>query len=47
MALEEAPADVAMAPTGAADVTMALAEAPSPADEISNAQAFLRARFAA
>jgi hypothetical protein len=46
MAPEETPAaaDVTMAP---ADVTMAPAEAPAAADEISQAQEFLRERFAA
>ncbi len=48
MVTAEAPIDVTMAPTEAhalTDVTMALAEAPAPVDEISLAQAFLRARF--
>jgi hypothetical protein len=46
-----APADVTMAPEEApaapADVVMPPAEPPAAADEISDAQAFLRARFAA
>ncbi len=39
--------DVTMAPTGDDDVTMAPAEEPAPTNEISDAQAFLRDRFAA